>query len=50
MSENNDDKPKRKRVPKSVKVEITNKKKAVKPSDDSKKSKEETSLFKSKKL
>ena len=46
MSENNDDKQKRKRVPKSVKVEITSKKKSVKPDTDEKKSSKGDSLFK----
>jgi transcription termination factor Rho len=50
MSENNDDKPKRKRVPKTVKVEITAKKKGTKSdSEESKPSKEEKQLFKSEK-
>jgi transcription termination factor Rho len=46
MSENNDDKQKRKRVPKSVKVEITSKKKSVKPDSDTKATSKGDSLFK----
>lgn len=49
MSENNDDKQKRKRVPKSVKVEITSKKKSVKPDSDAKIPSKGDNLFKTEK-
>jgi len=49
MSENNDDKPKRKRVPKSVKVEITAKKKSAKSDSEESKTSKGDKLFKKEK-